>query len=355
MLRCDSGITDGIPAGDIVTQILYETQETTSIAAYAQADWTFAKDWTLTAGLRWTEETKDFIAGQAYLSNVERQRERNFPDFADLSNKWTELDPKLGLTYNLAEDAILYATYSEGFHSGGFFGVNQNTSDFIENQYDPENSQSYEMGLKSDFWEGRFRFNLAMFRNDFKDKQESSVQVDPRTRTVSTKFDNVADARYQGIEIESHFAILRNFIIFGNYGYLDAKYQNFVTDINAADGETILEDASFLTPRNAPEYTYGIGTNISYPFKQGELDLWIKYAVVSPVETDLLNVAQGRIASSKDLSGSFGYLGETFSVQLFGRNLTNERYEAFTPIAALFATGTVNRGRSYGLEFVYDF
>lgn len=52
------------------------------------------------------------------------------------------------------------------------------------------------MGLKSDFWEGRFRFNLAMFRNDFKDKQESSVQVDPRTRTVSTKFDNVADARY---------------------------------------------------------------------------------------------------------------------------------------------------------------
>ena len=60
--------------GGNITQILYETQETTSIAAFAQMDYNLTDDLTLTAGLRWTREEKDFVAGQAYLSNEARQR-----------------------------------------------------------------------------------------------------------------------------------------------------------------------------------------------------------------------------------------------------------------------------------------
>ena len=64
---CDTGLTDDDIGGNI-TQILYETQETTSYAAYAQMDYNLTDDLTLTAGLRWTREEKDFVAGQAYLS-----------------------------------------------------------------------------------------------------------------------------------------------------------------------------------------------------------------------------------------------------------------------------------------------
>lgn len=352
---CDSGIPNGVPAGQDVTQILYETQETTSLAAFVQADWTFAEKWTLTAGLRWTEEEKDFIAGQAYLSNVARQRARNFPEYADLKNKWTKTDPKLGITYQLNDDAIIYATYAEGFHSGGFFGVNQNTRDFIRDQYDPENAESYELGFKSQLMDNRLRLNIALFRNDFEDKQESSVQVDPDTLTVATTFDNVADARYQGAELETQFVVSQNLRVFFNYGYLDAEYSEFVTDINASDGVTILEDASFLEPRNAPKYTLGLGGTLSFPIGPGDLEIYAKYAKIAEVDTDLLNTPLGRVDARKDVTASIGYFAQNYSIQLFGRNLTDERFEAFTPIATLFAAGSVNRPRSYGLEFLYEF
>lgn len=353
---CDSGIPGGIPLGEDVTQILYETQETTSFAAFAQADWRFAEDWTLTLGLRWTEEEKDFIAGQAYLSNVARQRLRNFPEFADLSNKWTETSPKVGLTWDVTEDAILYLTYSEGFHSGGFFGVNQNTRDFIRDQYDPEFAKSYEVGFKSRWLDNRLQLNVTAFRNDFEDKQEQSIQVDPDTLTVATTFDNVASARYQGLEIETQFVFNEYFRAFVNYGYLDAEYEDFETDINAADGISMIEDASFLEPRNAPEHTFGIGGTVSIPAGNGVVEIYAKYAYVDELETNLLNTPLGRLDSRDDVTASIGYFAENWSVNVFGRNLTDEQEEAFIPIATLFAAGSLApRPRHIGVEFTYEF
>lgn len=351
---CDTGVAGGVPAGQDVTQILFETQETESIAFFTQGDWMINEKWTLTAGIRWTEETKDFVAGQAYLSNVARQRERNFPEFADLKNKWTDVSPKVGLTYQIADDAILYASYSEGFHSGGFFGVNQNTRDFVRDQYNPERAQSYEVGFKSQWMDNRLRLNMTAFRNDFEDKQESSVQVDPDTQTVATVFDNVADAVYQGFELETEFVFNENFRAFVNYGFLDAEYRDFFTDINAADGVTIIEEASFLAPRNAPKHTVGVGAFYTQQLGPGELEVYAKYSYVDDVETDLLNAPQGRLQGVDDVTASIGYFGETYSVQLFGRNLTDQRTETFIPIATLFAAGTVNRPRSYGLEVTFQ-
>jgi len=359
-LWCDQGITPAIPAGQAVTQVLYETQETTSIALFSQVDWTFMEDWTLTAGLRWTEERKDFKAGQSYLTTVERQRLRNFPEYADLDNTWREVSPKLGVTYQLNDTSIVYASYSEGFHSGGFFGVNQNTSDFRRDQYDPEFGYSWELGYKSTHLDNRLRLNVALFRTDFDDKQESSIQFDPSTDTVASVFDNVADARYQGVELETEYVFTDWFRGFLNYGYLDAEYSDFETDIDAQDGEEIIEDASFLTPRNAPENTIGLGGTFSWPIGPGTLELYGKYAWVDDVETNLLNTPLGHLEDRKDVTASIGYYADDWSVSVFGRNLTDEQFETQVLLAAepplgLFGVGSVNRPRTYGIEFEYNF
>ncbi|MEQ9001982.1 MAG: TonB-dependent receptor [Pseudomonadales bacterium] len=350
---CDRGIPNGIPLGQTVTQILYETQETTSIAAFFQADWNFAEKWTATAGVRWTEERKDFIAGQAYLSNIARQLERNFPEYSDLDNTWDDISPKLGLTYEVSDRAIAYVSYSEGFHSGGFFGVNQNTADFERDQYDPELGETWEIGFKSMLLDDRMRFNVAAFRNKFKDKQEASVQIDPSTNTVATVFDNVANATYQGVEVELEYVFtdyLRGFL---NYGYLDAKYDDFETDIRPLDGIDLIEDASFLTPRNAPENTVGVGGTFSMPVGAGTFEIFAKYAWVDDVETNLLNASLGRVKAREDVTASIGYYTETWAVSAYGRNLTDERFETFFPIPPLFAVGSVNRPRHVGVEFEY--
>lgn len=351
---CDQGIPGGIPLGQVVTQILYETQETTSIAAFSQVDWEFLDSWTLTAGLRWTEETKDFRAGQAYLSNVARQRLRNFPQYSDLDNTWREVSPRVGLTYRVNEDSIVYASYAEGFHSGGFFGVNQNTSDFERDQYEPEYAETYELGYKSTWFDNRLLLNVTGFYTEFTDKQEQSIQFDPSTSTVATTFDNVASATYQGVEVETQYVFNDYVRVFLNYGYLDAEYDEFETDINAADGEDIIEDATFLEPRNAPESTIGVGGTLRFPIGPGAVELFGKYAWVDEQEANLLNTPLGHVDSRDDVTASVGYYADRWSLVAFGRNLTDEEIEIFFPIADLFAVGSVNRPRSYGVEFSYE-
>jgi len=352
---CDTGVEDGANVTGLVSQILFETQATTSYAIFAQGDWQFAEDWTLTAGIRWTEETKDFQAGQAYLTSSNRERERNFPEYANLNKTWNELSPKLGLTYQLNDNAILYGSYSEGFHSGGFFGVNQNTRDFERDQYEPEIAKSWEFGYKAMLLDNRLRLNMAAFRNDFTDKQESSVQVDNDTKTVATVFDNVADATYQGFELETEYVVSENLRVFLNYGYLDASYDSFQTDVNASDGIAKIEDASYLTPRNAPEFTLGLGGTLSFQIGNGDLEIYAKYSEIDEVESNLLNTALGKVDAREDVTASIGYYAEKYSIVAFGRNLTDEQTEVFTPISTLFAVGSLNRGRHYGMELSYTF
>ena len=353
-IACDSGLTSITPGADVY-QILYETQETTSYAVFAQVDWEFTENWTLTAGLRYTREEKDFVAGQSYLTNEARQWLRNFPEYADLDNDWTETSPKLGITYRINDDSMVYASYSEGFHSGGFFGVNQNTRDFIRDQYDPEFAKSWEIGYKSMHLDNRLRLNVTAFFNDFSDKQESFVAIDDDTKTVATVFDNASDVEYKGLELELQYVFTENFRAFFNYGYLDAEYKEFETDINATDNQTVIEDASHLTPRNAPESTIGIGGTLTIPMGDGNIEVYAKYAKIDEIESSLLNTPLGKLDEREDVTASIGYFTETWSVQAFGKNLTGEENELFFPIATLFGIGSLaERPRTYGIEFSYE-
>jgi len=354
-LSCDPGISS-VPAGENVTQILYETQETTSYAAFAQMDWEITENWILTAGLRYTYEEKDFVAGQAYLSNEARQRLRVFPaGYADLDNDWNETSPKVGLTYKINDDSMVYVSYSEGFKSGGFFGVNQNISDFERDQYDPEFAKNIEVGYKSQHFDDRLRLNITYFRNDFEDKQESIVALDASTGTVASKFDNAGSVIYEGWELETQFVVNQYLRLFLNYGYLDAEYDEFETDINPNDNVDLIQDATFLKPRNAPENTLGIGGTVTIPMGNGDLEMFVKYTRIDEVEASLLNLAQARVDERDDLTATIGYYTNNWSISAFGRNMTDERFEVFQPIATLFAAGIVNRPRSYGVEFTYEF
>jgi iron complex outermembrane receptor protein len=352
-LFCDTGIPDYPGLDSDLVQVLYETQETTSYAIFAQGDWQFAEDWTLTLGLRWTREKKDFIAGQAYLTTVARQDAFAYPAFADLSNEWTETSPKAGITYQLNDQAIIFGTYSEGFHSGGFFGTNQNIADFVRDQYDPEFAKSYELGYKSLMMNGRLKLNVIAFYNDFTDKQESSIAFDPLTNTVATIFNNVSDANYRGIELETEFQATERLRLFLNYGYLDAEYGSFETDLDLTDADQSTSDATGLRPRDTPDYTLGLGASYIIEVGSGHVELFAKYSEVDESE-DLLNTDFGRRQASEDLTASIGYHTDNYSLVAFGRNMTDNQVEVGIPIADLFAPGNLNQGSIYGLEFTYE-
>ena len=350
--RCDAGAPLTGLGPDIV-QMFFNAQETTSWAVFAQADWEFVEDWTLTVGLRWTEEEKDFTSTQATITSLQRSVLRPFVDQVSIKNDWSELSPKAGLSWQMTEDVMFYLSYSEGFHSGGFFGVNQNVSDFVRDQYEPEFATTYELGVKSMLLDNTLQLNFTYFYNDFEDKQESSIQFDPSTNTVATVFSNVADAVYQGGELEVLWVPTEHLTTWLSVGYLDAEYDEFnVNEIDPVSGLVVEVDRSSLTPRNAPEWTIGFGFTVTYEVGPGQLSFTGKYDWIDSLFTDLDNFTEADSTDNYQASLSYGM--DDWTVTVYARNIGDEFTETPIIIAPLFASGSLGRGRSYGVEFTFQ-
>ncbi|MDA1075411.1 MAG: TonB-dependent receptor [Proteobacteria bacterium] len=360
-LRCDQAVGLGSAGlGDNFVQKLHQDQEVESEAVYFQGDWLINDQWTLTAGLRWTKETKDFVGNQSYLAPVSRAYIDNYvnfagqPDVADLSEEWTELSPKAGVSYAMTDDIMFYLSYSEGFHSGGFFGRNQDTKDF-NNTYDPEYANSWEAGMKAQFFENRVQLNVTAFHNDFQDKQEASIKQDPSTLTVVTVIDNVGSATYMGLEAELRWVVSANFNMFATAGLLDAEYDEFFTDIDGAIGGFNPADYSHLTPRFAPDSTFGIGGTYSLPIGPGSLDLHARYYYIDDQEGALDNNPRGSVDAQNRVSASLSYGWDKYRLTVFGRNLTDDIVTGAVDIGGLFGLGSEQPGRSWGIEFYAQF
>ena len=275
--------------------------------------------------------------------------------FSDLDNKWDDTSIKLGLSWRAAEDVLLYAHYSEGFHSGGFFGVNQNTADFERDQYDPEFAENWELGIKSQWFGNRVQVNAALFRNNFDGKQEAFVALDPSTNTVATQFSNVANARYQGLDLEVRWVINEYFDVWTTYGYLDAEYRDFECELDPNGNPGVFSDCSDLTPRQAPENTFGIGGSATFPVGPGSLAFFAKYDWRDELENNLLNWDIGKVDSAENLNASVSYIYNNFTLTLFGNNLTDERTEVIAPIPPLFAASTITVGSTWGVTLDVEF
>ena len=360
-VQCDrggpQGGTPGVGGyGAGLSNILYESQGTDSVAGFAHADWEFYPGLTLTAGVRYTHEKKHFIGYQSYIAPLSRLNESDFPGSADLSNSWNQVTPTAALAYQVTRDIMVYGSFSEGWHSGGFFGVNQNSADFLQNQYAPETAKSYEIGEKGQFFDHKLQFNLTGFINDFHNKQESSIQFDKSTNTVVTLFTNVGGLRYEGVEGELKWVVTPQLNLAGSFGYLHAKY----TSLNIGwpsnkTGPVQPTDATFLIPRGAPQWTLGGSATYTIPVGPGTMSTEVRASWVDVQQGDLYNASQAIVPAHTDLAASISYAYKDYRVTFFGRNLTNWRHETPTFIAPLFASGSIGPGASWGLELQAQF
>jgi iron complex outermembrane recepter protein len=353
-VQCDPGVRT--PYGAKLVNKLYETQKTDSLAGFAHADWQFATNLTLTAGLRYTWERKHFVGYQSYLLPANRVDVDVFPGNADLTNSWEQVTPMAALSYKMTPDILWYASYSQGWHSGGFFGVNQNAADFVQNQYKPEKAKSWELGMKGQFFDNTVQFNVAAFLNDFSNKQESAIVFDKTTNTVVTLFTNVGGLRYKGLEAELQWVVTPQFNVAASFGYIDAKYTDLMIGYPGnKSGAVPIVNATFLTPRNVPKFTAGGAANYTIPIGPGDLTLGSKITWVDSVYGDLYNASTSFIPSHTDISASASYTYDNYKVTVFGRNLTNWRREAPVFIAPLFAASTITPGASWGVELQAEF
>lgn len=229
--------------------------DSTSYAVFGQVDYDFTEDLTLTLGARMTWEEKE-----ADLAAVLVEGPGLPPPLAEEyaieeEEDWSAFTPRIGLTYRINDDAMIYASAARGFKSGGFQGT-AGTAASASVAYDPEYALSYEIGAKTNWLEDSLRINVAVFQIDYEDLQVS--QLVPLCCVV---IGNAADAEINGAELEMLYRPMAGFDLNASFSYLDAEYESF------AGGATA--DHSGNTLQRAPKRKFNIGAQ--YEWSVGEV------------------------------------------------------------------------------------
>ena len=233
---------------------------TKSYAAYANASYEIVPAVRLSAGIRYTEEKKDYWRTTSTFFSKLPAFNATYV-FAPPKGKWHDTSPMVSLDWQATPDTMVYARVAKGFKSGGFNGRANSVAE--STKYDPETVWSYEAGFKTMIAK-QLRLNGSVFYNDYKDFQArvSGLDTDPVTGLPSPKLSvlNAGKLRIQGAELEASWTPIRNLLIDGQLGYLDAEYKEFDDVRFVAFGG----DRSFQTPAFAPKWTLRLGTQYTF-------------------------------------------------------------------------------------------
>ena len=343
-------------------------QKGKSFAAFAQGDYHFNEQWTLTVGGRFTKDEKEYSLESDSLTNGNVTG--SF--FAKKDDDWDNFSPRVALEFAHTDDIMLYGSVSEGYKGGGY--NSRATLPELVGPYDEESVTAYELGIKSDWLDGRMRLNAAVFVNEFEDLQVSVQRPGSvRAESITT---NVAEAEIKGVEVEMTVLPFENLQIGLNLGFMDSEYTDFCDDTDGASeyfpsncggfelefapGQWLIaEDQTHLDLANAPDLSASLLIDYDIPLSFGYISLHGDWRYTDEYNTwgrsnnpdfyrDSVTIMNTHI--------SFYDTDERYKVTLYGRNLTDEEV-----ISGAVATGTNPITRYYqppreaGVEFIFNF
>ena len=225
--------------------------EYTGWAAYLDLSYAFTESFDVSFGVRYTDDKKDFS------TNVPTPESNLGPYWAYLystdgpinsSNSWSDTQMRLVGRYRINDDHLVYASYTEGFKSGGFgsFSLVDSNGDRVtggetdlseadgyrSRQFEPESVDSYEIGYNGTFADGRADLRLTGVIYDYKDLQISFFDTESGANTV----ENVGQVDGAGVEGSLTVAFSENWDLYLAASWLDTE----ATGVQpVCDGETV--------------------------------------------------------------------------------------------------------------------
>ena len=313
---------------------------TKSYAAYANASYEVVPSVRLSAGLRYTRETKDYFRTTSRFFELLPFLNDVF-EFEPPKGKWGDWSPMASVDWQVNPDVMLYARVAKGFKSGGFNGRAIPWRRLASTSR--ETVWSYEAGFKSRI-ANQLTLNGAVFQADYEDFQARIGDSDTSTipATPLLKVLNVGKLRMRGAELEAAWTPIKGLLLDSQIGYLDADYKEFF------DNRFPDDSRSFQTPAFAPKWTLPSAANMPSIWEVPVRSRLAASPVTSrvrrwrwtiPSSTIRSSAAPG-IGTTDEVEGLFqkGYwvhdariVYETedkhFALGLYGNNLTDRAYK----------------------------
>ena len=319
-------------------------------AAFAHVAWRPIDPLTLTAGVRYTDEHKDYTYTRL---TPDGELHPQLGALHGVTGNYDNdrIDYRLNAMYEITPDISAYAQWSTGFKGGGI-----NPRPFYAAQvlpFGPETLESYEVGIKSDLFDRRVRFNVAGFYSDYKDIQlalSNCPQAGAGFAVPCALPANAGDAKVKGIEVEASLRPADGFLIDGSASYTDFDYV-----------EDSLDPASGIQPwmvsTYTPEWKWSLGAQYEVPLgSAGSLTPRVDAAYQSAVYTNAVNGPTNKIDGYTVANARLTWRNEAEDLEV-GLEVTNlfDKYYFLTLFdltraGAGFVTGLPGRPREWAVS-----
>ena len=330
-----AGLTGPVSEDDYY-QLDFE-QDTASYAFFGQASWFLNDRFSVIAGLRINYEDKQTHAqGQACPDKLgpcitEILLASEDYDYPDLERSETDISPKLALQYALTEDINIYTSYAKGYKSGGFNAISFTGEDL---EFEPELTDTYEIGIKGQFFDRTLNINATAYRSEFDNLQVLAFNG------VFFDVSNAASAYSQGLEMDLMWLTpYEPLSVTAAYGLLEARYHDYETaPAPISEGSGATQDLSGGRIAFAPKQTVTISPSLTYPLWGMSLGLAVDGIYIGDQYTDSDLDPNVFVEGYWSLSArmSLSSADRMWSFTLGGTNLTDQRERNLTTDATFF-------------------
>ncbi len=378
--------------------------ETTNTAIFGTLEMDLAENLSLALETRYAEDDKDL-----YAPIYDPVTDTNNVNPQESSLSFSSFTPRVTLRYQPNDDIMVYGLVAKGNKPGGFnigffagaayptafppddqitgpddprcsdLGLAFGSNDAIacdKATFEEEEAWTYETGIKTSWLDRHITANLALFYIDWESQGQFQTVNTARNGgdVTDTMVVNVGQSRSIGLELETNFVITDNLFLVANYGYVQAEYIKFnsdlyatITGINDLEGDGNV--AGFRLPNN-PEHSVVLGAVYTDQLTSslgwfGRTDL--AYETSRKIDPTNLGYMDNRAL----LNVRLGLESEAWKLTLYMTNLLDDD----TPTAfsdfinfmeeegSTFANGAPkniwtmnpNRGFNWGLEMAYRF
>ena len=353
--------------GGVVNALATQRQDNTAWAAFGSVDWAVSDTVVLRAGLRYTEDDKDFTAQRVFGAF-------GAPPIAPITVNPSDENVSWDLagTWTVAEDVNLYARVAKGFRAPSIQGrLAFANAALPANQLvtvaDSEEVLSYEVGMKVALFDNRARLNLAAFNATVDNQQLTAVGGAANFNSLL----NADESSLRGFEADFEAFVTDQLLVTFGTGYNRTEIKDaglttaicgnplgcLVTDPTIVVGGATLALIDGNPLPQAPEWTTNLTARYGIPLaNDAELYVYTDWAYRSEVNFFLYEstVFTGAPLLTGGLRVGYTWGLGKYEVAAFGRNILDE-IEAVGGIDFNNRTGFINEPRTVGVEFKASF
>ncbi|QFU74289.1 TonB-dependent receptor [Halioglobus maricola] len=324
------------------TTVLHEN---TTWAVFGQGDYAISDAWTITAGLRWTDDEKDFSA----------------PGYTE-SAADDQVSGDIAISFAADERSLFWGKVGTGFRAPTIqgrdvaFGAPPSVAD-------SETITSFEFGYKSQFFDDTMRLNAALFYYEVDDIQFTAVGGSGN----NIQLINADTGTGLGMEMDVEWLLTDNFVMTFGFAYADTEIEDSGLRVGACgsgactvtnpvdeNGFVLIDGNPFP---NAPETTFNVTASYSYPISDAsELFVFTDWSYQG--DTNIFLYESKEFQTDGQYEGGFraGWrrADRGLEVAVFGRNITDEE-NVMGGIDFNNLTGFTNEPQVFGVSVSSEF